>query len=478
MSGYVNNLNNAPHVLSQMNFEAKHRSAAAMSGTIDNITNIIDEEKNKKQNKYALTIGAVVTAAVLAVALLNPKYSKKLANKLQKEQVLLADKINKTKNSTFVNRIYKISSSIVEGTSNIVNFINNGNPLKDIWFKSLCTEPKDFDKIKNLRIRKVFQKVSQKTVNVTSKIHNGITNIYEKIGSYTVKHNYKKALKNLDKLESFIKQNLNKLSEEERALAESKLAEIYKIRGYFNEKNVKLRLQKQDNCMQNLERDFMKKVRKFGSGYTNRWSNKGKHTIKNLYYWPEDILKSSKDEIVKKGTAVTEKLFNENLAKKGLYNEIGDIMSSRLDSKEKEILENAIKKSGKVIKNANNKECIEYFDKQRDLKLGSAPTDIVTAACALGIAGTAIAAADDKKKRMSRLVTGVIPAVSGVGVSLGMAAGLVSGAKSLIYGLFAAMVLNRIGIVIDKHALGNKEYYESNKLKNKKAVKTAEGEGK
>ena len=186
MSSYVNNLNNTPHVLNQINFEAKHKSAVPMSNAIDDIANKIDEEKEKKQNKYALTIGGVVTSAVLAVALLNPRYSKKLAEKLQKGQLLLSEKINKTKKSVFVNKIYKVSSSIVEGASNFVNFINNVNPLKDIWFKNLCMEPKTFDNIKSLRVRKIFQKISQKIVNVTSKIHNGITKMYENIGRYTV----------------------------------------------------------------------------------------------------------------------------------------------------------------------------------------------------------------------------------------------------------------------------------------------------
>ena len=232
--------------------------------------------------------------------------------------------------------------------------------------------------------------------------------------------------------------------------------------------------------MQNLERDFMSKLRKYGADYSNKWIRKRirKGDLKELYYWPEEILSSSKDKIVKKGSSVTAKLLNENPAQKGLYNEIGDIISRRLNSEDKKYLEEIIKKSEKTIKTASNKEYVEYFDKIRDLKLGSAPTDIVTAAIFLSLSGAAIASADDKKRRMSRLVTGVIPAVSGVGVSLGMAAGLVSGAKSLVYGLLATLVLNRIGIFIDKHALDNKEYYESNRLKNKKAVKTAEGEGK
>ena len=478
MSGYVNNLNNAPHVLSQINFEARHKSAAPISNTIDSIANKIDEEKEKKHNKYALTIGTVVTCAVVGVGLLNPRYSKKFAELLQKGQASLAEKINKTKNSAFVNRIYKISSSIIEGTSNAVNFVNNANPLKDIWFKNLCTKSGEFDKIKNLRVRKFFRKVSQKRANITSKIHTGITKLYENIGKFTVKLNYKKSSKNLDKLESIIKQNLNKLSGEERIQAETKLAEISKIRGYFAEGNVISRLDKQGECMQNIERDFMKKVRKFGAGYTNRWTNRGRHMVKNLYYWPEEILKSSKTEIEKEGKVVVEKLLNENNAQKGLYNELAELISPHLGAEDKKLLGKAVKKSNKVLKDANIKECSEYFDKKRDLKLGSAPTDIVTATALLGVSGVAIASADDKKERMSRLVTGIIPTISGVGVSLGMAAGLVSGAKSLVYGLLATLVLNRIGIIVDKHVLGNKEYYADNKVKNKKAVKNTEGEEK
>ena len=478
MSGYVNNLNNAPYVLSSANFEAKRKPAVPISSTIDNITNKIDEEKEKKHNKHALTIGIVVAVAVAGVGLLNPRYSKKLAEILQKGQASLAEKINKTKNSAFVNKIYKISSSVINGTSNFVNFINNVNPIKDIWFKNVCTKPEEFDRIKNLHVRKFFRNISQKRVKLTSKIHGGITSLYENIGRFTVKLNYKKSSKILDKLENIIKQNLNKLSGEERALAESKLAEISKIREFFAENNVVARLDKHEECMQNLERDFMKKVRKFGAGYTNSWTNRGRHTIKNLYYWPEEILRPSKTEIEKEGKAVVEKLLNEGSSQKGLYNEVAEILSPHLDAADKKVLEKAVKKSGKFLRNSNTKECSEYFDKIRDLKLGSAPTDIVTAATLLGVSGVAIASADDRKRRVSRLVTGVIPTISGVGVSLGMAAGLVSGGKSLIYGLLATFILNRLGIVVDKHIFGNKEYYADNKVKNEKEIKNTEGEEK
>ena len=478
MSGYVSNLNNTPYALTSVNFEAKQKPVAAISETIDNIANKIDEEKEKKQNKYALTIGTIVTLAVVGVGLFNPRYSKKLAERLQRGQASLAEKIKKTKNSAFVNKIFKVSSSVIEGVSNFINFINNANPLKDIWFKNLCTKPGEYEKVKNLRVRKFFQRASRKTVNVTSKIYNGITKLYEKIAKYTVKLNYKRSDKNLDKLEKIIRQNLNKLSAEERTIAEAKLAEISSVRRYFAGKNVVERLDKQEECMQNLERDFMKKVRKFGAGYANRWSNRGMHTIKNLYYWPEEILKSSKNVIEQDGRAAVEKLLNDSGSQKGLYNELADLISPHLGAEDIKALKKTVKKSDKVLKNANFKECSEYFDKKRDLKLGSAPTDIVTAATLLGVSGVAIASAEDKKKRISRLVTGIIPTVSGVGVSLGMAAGLVSGGKSLIYGLLSTLILNRLGILVDKHILGNREYYDDDKVNRKKAVKDTKGEGK
>jgi len=246
------------------------------------------------------------------------------------------------------------------------------------------------------------------------------------------------------------------------------------LRKYCAEDKVAARLNEYEGMMENLERDFMRKLRKYGSDFNNKWIKKSEHIASNMYYWPEEIIKPASESIEKNGKDYVEMLIGKEGGKKGYYGQINEVLSKYLDADGKKELDKLYKNASKSIRNASKNECTEYFGKKRDLILGSAPTDVLTAVTSLGVAGIAVAAADDKNRRVSKLVTAVVPVVAGVGVSIGLTAMLVSGGPALLYGLLATGVLNRLGIVVDKYLLGNKEYYEKNKneIKNKKEVDT------
>ena len=445
-----------------MAFGADDSAVVAMKlpESIENITDKIDEAKDKKHNKRALTVGGVVAGVMLMVMLFNPRYSSTLAKKLQNSQANITKKLNEAKNSDFVQKVYAFRLKAEQTISDCINFFNNFNPYKDTIFKRFCTKEKEFTWIKNFRTRNKVKNTNKKVLKFTTKIYNGITNIFDSISKFTVKQSYKKSLAKLDKLEAFLRNNLNKLSDAEKREAEAKLAEIADIRKHFTNENIMDRINVQENCMANIERDFISKFDRYKSDLTNRWIRKGDYFVKNLYYWPEEILRPSRDKVEREGLDVVEKLIGDGKEKKGLYNDIVDTVSKYLSSEEKNALNGIYNKADKSLRISNHNECVEYFDKKRDLVLGSAPTDIVTATVSLAGAGIAIASADDKKKRVSRLVTGVIPALAGVGVSLAMAAALVSGGKGLVIGAAASLVLNRIGIVFDKYVLGNKKEYD------------------
>ena len=55
------------------------------------------------------------------------------------------------------------------------------------------------------------------------------------------------------------------------------------------------------------------------------------------------------------------------------------------------------------MRKANHSECVEYFDKKRDLMLGSAPTDVLTAVASLIASGVAIGVADTKEDNLNVL---------------------------------------------------------------------------
>ena len=113
-------------------------------------------------------------------------------------------------------------------------------------------------------------------------------------------------------------------------------------------------------------------------------------------------------------------------------------------------------KAGKKLRKANHSECVEYFDKKRDLVLGGAPTDIVTAVAGLGISGTAIATADSKEERISRALTGGFPIIAGIGASMAFTAMLFSGVQGLLLGAATSVGLSKLGSIADNFVTGKK----------------------
>lgn len=111
----------------------------------------------------------------------------------------------------------------------------------------------------------------------------------------------------------------------------------------------------------------------------------------------------------------------------------------------------AIHKFDKAIKTENDL----FFDKLRDLKLGSGPTDVLSLISSVGTVALGLSLSDTKDERISALLKYGIPVIGGVGTSIAMTVGLVSGVKSIIYGFLSSMVINRIGTSIDKY---RKEY--------------------
>ena len=135
---------------------------------------------------------------------------------------------------------------------------------------------------------------------------------------------------------------------------------------------------------------------------------------------------------------------------RGKYNEILDILSPHLKQDEKAFLEKTIGKTNKGLRKANHSECVEYFDKKRDLMLGGAPTDIISGLVPVGLSGIAIGTADNKDDRLSRAITAGFPAVAGVGASFALTAMLFSGVQGLVYGGLVGAGLSLLGSTVDK----------------------------
>jgi hypothetical protein len=94
-------------------------------------------------------------------------------------------------------------------------------------------------------------------------------------------------------------------------------------------------------------------------------------------------------------------------------------------------------------------ETEEFFDKVRDLALGSAPTDVLTLFLSCGMITYGLGKAKTKDEKTTVLLTSGIPIVGGVAASLVTATKLVSGGKSLALGFISGILLNQIGKITD-----------------------------
>ena len=109
----------------------------------------------------------------------------------------------------------------------------------------------------------------------------------------------------------------------------------------------------------------------------------------------------------------------------------------------------SVKKAVKSFDKSVKIESDEFFDKLRDLKLGSAPTDILTLLLSFIALSFGFGFAKDKDERISVMLKSGIPVLGGITATLYTAAKLVSGGKSLAFGILSGVVLNQFGKIAD-----------------------------
>ena len=117
----------------------------------------------------------------------------------------------------------------------------------------------------------------------------------------------------------------------------------------------------------------------------------------------------------------------------------------------------SLKKAVKSLNKSVYLESIEYFDKVRDLRLGSAPTDILTIVLSFITLSLGLGHAKDKDARISITLRSGIPVVGGIATAMYSAAKLVSGGKSILLGLLSGIILNQLGYIADNMRKSIKE---------------------
>ena len=426
-----------------------------IEGSVDTFVPANEEEKKKKSNKTAITVASSVLVLSTLVAVLNPRYSATLSKKLSSWKAKTGAKIDTTKKSFVTNKFYKALSGGLNWGLKTLEFSNNFNSAKDLIFKDFCTRKKSFNKVKDKNTRNILKKIDSGFTSIISKPYNTITKWFDKISKHTVMMNYKKSARQMDLYEELVLKYKDKLSIDEQKLLQEKLEQAKNIRNFFSDEKITERFVEQEKSMSELETKFWKRYKTYRHGFSNKWKNKGDHIGQNMTFWAEEIMMPTRNKFERQGLDVVENLVGNGKDKKGVYEEIFEIIKPHI-SKDDKKLQNVLNSTTKKLKKANHSECVEYFDKKRDLVLGSAPTDIVTALAGIGLSGVAIGTADNKDERISRALTGAFPVIAGLGASMAFTAMLFSGVQGMLYGALTSVILSKIGSSASHYFVGDK----------------------
>ncbi len=460
--GYLNNLNIYSQSSPNVTFGAKHKPAQKISNDpIEKLVERVDEEKKKKHNKAAIAVGSSVLGVSLFVALLNPKNSSRIIQKLKGIRINAKQNMEKSKDKILASKFYKAIAGAADWSSRFLSSINNVNSVKDTYFKQLCTEEKTFFSVKNVERRNRLKKVDNIVRKILKRPHELITEWGDSLAKRTVRKSYKKSGRAMDSLELLIKEYSNKLPADKKSVIMEKLNLIKNNRNYFSTESINDRFAKQEKLMESLNSDIRQRWRSYKHGFEDKFVSNSEHFDKNLSFWAQDMLQANKEALSKEGKAYVDGFVGNKDNTKGLYRELVEILSNSLNPEEKSVLNNALNKTEKRLRYANKQECYSYFDKKRDLVLGSAPTDIVTAGIGLTAGGIALAIADNKDDKISKLFTGVLPAIFGIGTNIALTTMLFSGTKGLLTGIVAGGVMSLFGSKIDKARLMAKKQKET-----------------
>ena len=434
-----------------------------VNNTVDNF--VFEQPKSEEQKKKRHTAVKVLSSGLVLgsfLLLLNPKSINKFLDKFQKWSAQAGN------DQTIKGKIYKFFNGVSKGLTMVMS---NGNSLKDELFTNMCTKKKNFSRIKNDFLRSIAEKIDSGFVYLMNKPHKAITKGFDYLGKKTVYRKYSNVASEMDLLDQLLISYKNKLSPKELKAFETRLSELRKAQMHFSKKSVEARLLNQEKIMSELETQFASKRSSYFDSFkvrpmhTSTWNSSNfkadaKHINDNLYFWAQDIMMPKRNIIEQEGKKAVNALMGDGVKSKGAYQELLEIISPHMGKEEKALIEDSMQKISTNLRKANKSECIEYFDKKRDLVLGSAPTDILTVLIGLGASGIAVGKADTKDERISNTVTMTLPVLAGLGVNMLLTSMLFSGPTGLALGSIAGLGFNKLGNLADKHLIPKSENKE------------------
>ncbi len=133
-----------------------------------------------------------------------------------------------------------------------------------------------------------------------------------------------------------------------------------------------------------------------------------------------------------------------------LDDEIIEALSAKFDKKTIEEILKAKTNAQKTLNNAIRTEGNDLFDKIRDVKIGSAPNDILGMISTTGLLGLYLAQAEDKNQRVEAALTTGVPLGLGMLSTTFATMKMYTGIKALAFGAITTFVANTIGKLINK----------------------------
>lgn len=165
---------------------------------------------------------------------------------------------------------------------------------------------------------------------------------------------------------------------------------------------------------------------------------------KRVYKYDDNAVKQMMENVKEIG-----KIMGED--GKGALQEILTIYKHLLPREDYMELKKIVIKTSHSIDNSVLKETDSFFDMKRDLKLGSAPTDILSILAAVGAIGVGLKNAENKEQQRSVLLKAGIPALGTIATSLYFSASLVSGGRAMLYGAISGLIISKCGSMLDDY---------------------------
>ena len=299
-----------------------------------------------------------------------------------------------------------------------------------------------FKDIKNFKSKNMWQSFIAEDYVLPAKMNlSNKTSLLRQAITHDINDNYKATIKALDNVQKFVNPTDTSTNDILRSLR-SKLEKYKKLSGK-NENDLRNKLNAEIiGDLKNLSGNFKEMSSKF---------NYNQDAVKSISTYVSEV-----EDIISKSS-------------KGELQEILTAYKSILPRNEYLKLKSKVESAVKSLDKSIDTETIQYFDKARDLKLGSAPTDVLSIIGAVGAVGYYLGHAENKDERTSVSLKYGIPAIGAIATSLYCTARLVSGGKALLFGLLSGWAMNKAGVLVDDT---RKKYSVDISFKNKTLVKS------